>query len=171
MPVSALPEKMRDVNFWDGTDNASWLMKLKKRIQYALAAGPRVPSGLFKWREIPKLLFVLKGRGLLRYENTDGTKTLSSAVPIYQCSKICTFHFIECEYYLSRIQPWCRWHVSLQWPLYLNFHVIYSKKNVVKYPIYQSKFAICKLLTFGIGFKRDADKVYWLTANAGGNFE
>jgi len=27
------------------------------------------------------------------------------------------------------------------------------------------------MFTFGIGFKRDRDKVYWLTANIGGNFE
>jgi hypothetical protein len=154
MPKSALPD-----NYVIGPDNQSWLMRLKKKVQIWLAAGPRA-SGFWKWREIPKHLIAIKGQGKWRYENTDGTEFYGLADT-----------FIFKDSYISRIQPWCRWHVSLQWPLYFNCHWIYCQKNVVAFPTYQSEFGITKMLTFGIGFKRDADKVYWLSANAGGNFE
>ena len=166
MPKSALPDHLKDFD-WQGTDNASWLMRQKKKIQVLLAAGPRVPSGFFKFRDIPLTVFAVNGKGPQRWENTDGSQTLGNFG-----SK---FEFMEdlsgSGFYLSRIQPWTRWHISLQWPLFFNFHVIYRQKNVVTYPTYQSAFGITKMFTFGIGFKRDGDKVYWLTMNAGGNFE
>lgn len=160
MPKSAIPKHVLERD-WVGTDNDGWLMRLKKKVQYLVAAGPNVPSGFWKWREIPKILFVKRGAGVLRFENTDG-------------SSITTEHIVfddDPKYYLSRIQPWCRWHVSLQWPLFFNCHIIYREKDVVHFPKYQSEFGITKMFTFGIGFKRDGDKVYWLTANLGGNFE
>lgn len=163
MPKSALPEHLKNFD-WKGTDNASWLMRQKKKIQYLLAAGPRVPSGFFKWREIPKLLFLFRGKGFERWENTDGTSIFRNPLSL-------DYYLSLDDYYLSRLQPWCRWHISLQWPLFFNFHVFYRQKNVVKFPTYKSSFGITKMFTFGIGFKRDGDKVYWLTANAGGNFE
>jgi len=129
---------------------------------------PNVPSGFFKWRDIPKVLFALKGQGVLRWENSDGTKILHD----YQSKILLTTHVKDQKlYYLSRIQPWCRWHISLQWPLFFNCHYIFRSEDVVLYPTYQSAFGITKMITFGIGFKRDGDKVYWLTMNAGGNFE
>jgi len=155
-PLDALPPHLQDFD-WQGTDNASWLMRQKKKIQYLLAAGPR-SHGFWKWRDIPKTLFAFKGEGDWRYENTDGTYITTDTQnnqPVY----------------LSRIQPWARWGVYLQWPLFFNFWFIYKEKDVVKFPKYQSAFGIKKMVTAGIGFKRDADKVYWLTANAGGNFE
>ena len=160
MPKSALPPHLQDFD-WQGTDNASWLMRQKKKLQYLITAGPRVPSGFFKWRDIPKCLFAKRGEGYYRLENTDGTEFRYFGTPNYY-PKV---------FYLSRVQPWCRWHVSLQWPLFFNFHVMYSHKSVVEPLKYQSSFGITKMLTFGIGFKRDGDKVYWLTANLGGNFE
>lgn len=159
MPRSAIPQHVLDRD-WVGTDNDSWLMRLKKKVQYAFAAGPNVPSGFWKWRDIPIKLIAVKGKGLWRWEDTDGTNIHAAEVYMYHS-----------ELYLSRIQPWCKWHVSLQWPLFFNCHFIYCQKNVVKYPTYQSEFGITKMFTFGIGFKRDGDKVYWLTANLGGNFE
>lgn len=165
MPKSALPPHLQNFD-WKGTDNASWLMRQKKKIQVLLAAGPRVPSGFFRFREIPELIFTLKGGGLWRFENTTGRKIIPFGA---------TFNFLhgifDPNFYLSRIQPWTRWHISLQWPFFFNFHIIYSQKNVVDYPTYQSSFGIDKMFTFGFGFKRDGDKVYWLTANVGGNFE
>ncbi len=158
MPKSALPE-----NYVIGADNLSPLMQFKKKIQIWLAAGPRVPSGFFRWRDIPILITALRGPGTYRYENTDGTFVTK------RYSRLHSFPGIEI--YLSRIQPWCRWHISLQWPLFFNFHVIYRQKNVAKYPTYRSSFGIDKMVTFGIGCKRDADKIYWLTMNVGGNFE
>jgi len=164
MPKSALPKHLQDSD-WSGTDNASWIMRQKKKIQYLLAAGPRVPSGFFKWRELPKLLYVASGKGSLRWENTNGTKIVSSYTLLDS-----EFENAD-EYYLSRIQPWCRWGIVLQWPLFFNCWFIYRKQDVVSPPRYKSAFGITRMFTGGIGFKRDADKVYWLTANLGGNFE
>lgn len=161
MPRSAVPQHVLDRD-WKGTDNASWLMRMKKRIQYVFAAGPNVPSGFWKWRDIPKTLFKLRNKHewhSFRFENTDGSVILHED------------NAGTAKVYLSRIQPWCRWHVSLQWPLFFNCHIIYRTRDVVKYPKYQSAFGIKKMFTFGIGFKRDGDKVYWLTANGFGNFE
>jgi len=169
MPKSALPKHLQESD-WSDTDNASWLMRQKKKLQYLLAAGPRVPSGFFKWREIPITLFAV-GKPGFRIENTDGTETTAIDEP---------WGFLGCtwlrlakskRWYISRIQPWSRFHINLQWPLFLNFHIIYRQKNVVTFPTYKSSFGITKMFTFGIGFKRDGDKVYWLTCNGFGNFE
>ncbi len=167
MPRSALPPHLQNFN-WKGTDNASWLMRQKKKVQIWLAAGPRVPSGFWKWREVPRIIFAIRGEGSFRLENTDGTDIHQDDCCNPYPNKDWNNEF---KYYLSRIQPWTRWHLSLQWPLFFNFHIIYRQKNVVDYPTYQSAFGIKKMLTFGFGFKRDGDKVYWLTANLGGNFE
>lgn len=163
MPRSAIPQHILDRD-WVGTDNDSWLMRLKKKIQYIFAAGPNVPSGFWKWREYPKVLFSIKGSGYFRVENSDGTDSCRAGPDGYLV-------YPGSAYYLSRIQPWCRWHIVLQWPLFFNCHFIYRTKDVVRYPRYQSEFGITKMSTFGIGFKRDGDRVYWLTANLGGNFE
>ena len=172
MPKSALPPHLQNFD-WQGTDNASWLMRQKKKIQYLLAAGPRVPSGFFKWREIPKLMFYAGGAGWPRLENTDGKVTghqqLKNGFRWEQFNV--GYHHDPKPAYLSRIQPWLRWHVSIQWPFFFNFHYFMKHKDKVKPPIYRSSFGISKLITFGFGFKRDGDKVYWLTANLGGNFE
>lgn len=168
MPRSAVPEHLlkRD---WEGTDNASWLMRMKKRIQYIFAAGPNVPSGFWKWRDIPKCLILLSGDGKVRTENTDGSQI--GTLPAHSKVHLNALDSAENAHYISRIQPWLRWHFSVNWPLFVNMHVIYRKRDVEKAPKYQSEFGIKKMLTFGIGAKRDADKVYWLTMNMGGNFE
>ena len=169
MPRSALPPHLQDFD-WQGTDNASWLMRQKKKIQYLLAAGPRVPSGFFKWREVPRPIFAYFSKdGDSRIESSDGSVQYAGSVGLWHWRH--DMSFMNPPMYISRIQPWTRWHISLQWPLFFNFHVIYRQKNVVTFPTYQSEFGITKMLTFGFGFKRDGDKVYWLTGNIGGNFE
>lgn len=171
MPRSALPKHLQgDVDkVWAGTDNASFLMRCKKRLQILLAAGPRVPSGFFKWREIPITLFCSHSWGYLRFENSDGSKILGAHYPY---SNTVIYRKPTNSFYLSRIQPWCQFHISIQWPLFFNAHWIYNAHNVVNYPKYKSDFGIKKMITFSIGFKRDADKVYWLTMNGPhGNFE
>ena len=157
-PIDALPE-----GFELGPDNRTWLMRLKKKFQIAILAGPR-SHGFWKWREMPKQLYLVAGKGMRRYENADGSWTIGVEFTEPKDT-------LNPDFYLSRIQPWCRWHISLQWPLFFNCHIIYRSKNVVEWPAYQSAFGICKMLTFGIGFKRDSDRVYWLTTNLGGNFE
>lgn len=164
MPRSALPKHLQgDIDrVWAGTDNASWLMRQKKKLQYLLAAGPRVPSGFFRWRDIPITLFAMRGEGKYRLENSNGTSFFAAPDAHVIAPRVV---------YVSRIQPYTRWGIVLQWPLFFNCWFIYRKEDVVSPPRYKSAFGIKKMFTFGIGFKRDADKVYWLTANAGGNFE
>lgn len=45
--------------------------------------------------------------------------------------------------YLSRVQYWMTWHIQIQWPLFLQIQLWGMQ--------------------FYIGFKRDQDKVYWLS--------
>lgn len=159
MPIDALPE-----GYVIGPDNQSWLMRLKKKAQFALAAGPR-SHGFWKWRDIPITLIGLRGKGIWRYEDTGGDN-------ITAVSKPDNVVFEKLRYnYISRIQPWARWGIVLQWPLFFNCWFIYREKDVVSPPRYKSSFGIFRMFTFGVGFKRDADKVYWATANMGGNFE
>lgn len=173
MPKSALPEKMKDLDFWNSTDNASWLMKLKKRIQYVFAAGPRVPSGFWRWREIPITLFCIRGIGKFRTENTNGSETSYSDK---KGGSLLSFSYLTCDgkihnHYLSRIQCWTNFHVSLQWPFLFNIHLIYKRKDVPRYPKYKSDFGIKKMFTIYFGWKRDSDIVYFPTIYVGGNFE
>lgn len=164
MPASALPK-----DYQLGPDNRTWLMRLKKKVQIVFAAGPRVPKGFWKWREIPITLFTIKGKQFWRWENSDGSKSEPINYRNFMFNGY--FDYSKSGIYLSRIQPWCRWHFALMWPLFLNVHVIYRAKNVVEYPKYQSDFGITKMFTFHIGYKRDSDKVYWPTMYVGGNFE
>jgi len=151
-PQSALPP-----DFELGPDNRSPFMRLKKKVQIWLAASPRVPSGFWRWRDIPKTIFAAKGAGHFRYENTDGSIKLAHP---------------RKDFYLSRIQPWARWGITLQWPFFFNCWWIYKAKNVARYPTYQSDFGIDQMITWSAGYKRDAQKIYWLTwFGPGGNFE
>jgi hypothetical protein len=161
MPKSALPPEMWDLSFWDGTDNAAWYMKIKKRIQYVFAGGPRVPEGFFRFRELPKTIFAVKGKGYWRTENTNGTAFLAVPAP----------KDMSYRHYMCRVQCWSRWSFLIQWPLFINFHIFWRRKTKAYPPRYQSDFGLHKLFTFHIGYKRDSDKVYWPTAYLGGNFE
>jgi len=167
MPRSAIPKHVLDRD-WKGTDNDSGLMRLKKKLQYLVAAGPNVPSGFWKWREIPTSLFAIRGYGQWRLEDTDGSNIYTYPKTNYDFKINADWKYFS---YLSRIQPWSQYGIVLQWPLFFNCWFIYRKRDVVSPPRYKSAFGIKKMFTFGIGFKRDGDKVYWLTANLGGNFE
>lgn len=173
MPKSAIPKHVLDRD-WKGTDNDNWLMRLKKKVQYLVAAGPNVPSGFWKWREMPLTVFAMRSQyGWFRLENTDGSKVGPRSTTIITLNQDLFVNGMidPDDAYISRIQPWCRWGIVLQWPLFFNCWFIYRKRDVVSPPRYKSAFGIKKMATFGIGFKRDGDKVYWLTMNGGGNFE
>lgn len=161
MPLSAYPK-----GYELGKDNQSWLMRLKfKYFQVPLTGGPRVPKGFWKFREFPKVLFSFKGRGHWRYENTDGKYAGTQQELIWVGAR---------EYkrsYLSRIQPWCRFHFALMWPLGFTFHIFWRQQDVEKYPTYRSDFGIKKMLAGYLGWIRDSDKIYKPKAYLGGNFE
>lgn len=172
MPKSAFPE-----GYKLGPDNQSWFMRIKKKVQAWFAAGPRVSSGFWKWHEFPITSFALKYKGMWRLENTDGTIFNSESRNVL----FDWIGYIIKDYgpgkrvgeflYLSRIQPWTRWHFSINWPFFVNFHLIYRVKDIVEYPEYRSDFGIGKMFTFYFGWKRDSNKVYIPTIYGGGNFE
>lgn len=163
-----IPPKFKDIETaWIGTDNASWFMRLKKRIQYWLAIGPRGKHWYCKTRELPKTLFAVRGKGLWRLENTDGSNIspLGWRIIWFGSPKIFPTH------YLSRIQCWCQFHFAIQWPLFVQFHFIWKKEDVPSYPIYRSDFGIKKMVNAHAGYKKDGDRWHILTAFCGGNME
>ena len=151
-----LPPHLIDSD-WSGTDNASWLMRQKKKIQYWLAIGPRGNHWYCKTRALPKTLFVIHGGGPLRYEDSQGRMTSNKQ---------------KTGMYLSRIQCWCKWHFAIQWPLFFQASIYYSGKNVSAYPNYPGdELNIFKMISFQIGYKRDGDEIHWLTMFFGGRWE
>lgn len=170
MPIEAYPK-----NYKLGPDNQGWLNYIKFWwFQVPLTGGPRVTpaSSFWHWRDIPKTLVAFKGKGMWRFENTDGSKVCSYEHRIAQCSnKHGDFHMEECNFYTSRIQPWTRWHFALMWPLGIHWSIIWRSKDVVKYPRYQSNFGIKKMIAGYLGWVRDSDKIYKPKLYIGGNFE
>jgi hypothetical protein len=154
-PWSALPDHLnphKNPKAWIGTDT-EW----KRWLKGLFAFGPRAKEEWARFRELPITLFKSGGEGFWRYEDSTGSKQFTHQ---YAFS------------YLSRIQPWIRWSVFLNWPLFFHFHVIYRKKDVLKYPETDTdELNIGKAFVFDAGFKRDGDSVYWLTAFLGGRFE
>lgn len=165
MPKSAYPK-----DYELGPDNQGWLMKIKNKIQVWFTGGPRVPSGFWKWREIPLTLFGMKGNGYWRVENTDGSVVLAAGAKRTSFVVYPIHHVIE-SIYTSRIQPWCRWHFALMWPLGIHWSIIWRQKNVVRFPTYKSNFGISRMFAGYLGWIRDSDKIYKPKVYMGGNFE
>lgn len=161
---------------WEGTDWDNWLQRPLLRIKHLFAFGHRCPQGLAflplfipftplifffvpvfrKWREFPKVLFAIKGKGVWRYENTDGTAeyfagsphlthidTLGGAVPVY----------------LSEIQYWCRAHVALKWPLGWSYHWFLPSRPDCK--PFDRPIDDHKMWGGRGGNRRDADGINW----------
>lgn len=147
---------MRNIDeIWKGTDNGSRLMRFKKRIQYWLAVGPLGTHWHCKDRRLPTAL-VIYGGGKLRYETGDGKQKFVHPYP---------------DTYLSRIQPWCRWHLAIQRPPFITGHIFWSKKDVQFYPDYKSDFGFKKLFNFYFGYGRDDQPFYYPKTTVNGNME
>lgn len=134
MCIEALPDHLKSVEDWKGTDHDNWLFKwfIPVKLKY-LCFGPRDSHNWHKWREWPILLFALGSSDEWRFEDdcSDYYSLGSNPRP---------------NEYLSRIQYKKKWHIQLQWPLFLACHIQLGKR-----PLY-----------FYIGAHRDADKVYWI---------
>jgi len=154
MPKSALPEYIDEPKEWIGTDWDNWLQRPLLNIKHWFAFSSRATEWWAKWREFPITLLAIRGKGLYRVENTDGSQVLYLDEEILFRRKLYGF-------YLSAIQYWCRWHFAIQWPLHITFHVYFSQKNVPTFPTRPNKDIACKLFYFRCGARRDADKVYW----------
>lgn len=146
MPWSALPDHINEPHEWDGKDDdkLGWWGRFRKAHKGWFAFGPRATEWWARWREVPRILYAIRGNGSFRFENTDGTDTFyDDCCNPYPHKGWLTEH----NYYLSRVQLWCDWHIGLQWPLFLHGHF--------------------RGWQFYIGFKRDADRVYWLAGFLG----
>lgn len=134
MPWSALPPHKNRPQYWDGYDDDDhWYTKWRKQVKGWFAFGPRATERWARFREFPITLVAFFGPGESRWEN-DVMAVRSVNKPV--------FLFHPTAFYLSRVQYWTDWHVQLQWPLFFGCHF-------ARYQFY-------------IGFKRDADRVYWL---------
>lgn len=136
MPWSALPEHLNTPEKWNGKDDDDhWYTRWRKQVKGWFAFGPRSTEKWARFREYPKTLAALRGKGDWRVE---------SALDAFMIEVDRLLVIPQARYaYLSRVQYWCDWHVGLQWPLFLHGH----------YGEWQGY----------IGFKRDADRVYWLS--------
>lgn len=186
MPRCALPEHINDPDeienaFPDDSQFGGFFGNLWKRWNKATkhieAFGPRCPKGiaftywppfilLKKWREVPTVLFARKGWGYWRFEK-DGAEDRLSAV---DNPKEFLAKPENAGYYLTRIQPWCRSHWQIQWPLFFCFHKYKDQADVV--PVGERADRDGKINIGYIGAKRDADKVFWyVAAFLGRNFK
>lgn len=124
----------------------------------------------FRFEGLPKLVFARKGAGSYRYENSDGSLQWESYYRLRACKP--WFDSTIHPLYLSRIQPWTRWAVYLNWPFFFHIHWFYRQKDVLEYPNTDTNHLnIFKYFEVSFGFKRDADGVSWLTMFLGGRTE
>jgi hypothetical protein len=136
-PWSALPPHLDSPEEWAGKDDDKhWYTSWRKQVKGWFAFGPRATERWARWRLTPRVLLAIKGFGSWRLEDDTTWQLLKSQ------RRVLTFTRGWGRWYLSRVQYYCAWHVQLQWPLYVGFH--------------------CGDWQGYAGFKRDADRVYWL---------
>ena len=138
MPWDALPDNLNpniNPNAWKGSDSDTWLMRWTIKLVGWQAFGPRAKEWWAKWRPVPIDLLKFNDGTPWRYEN------------------------IGDQYYTSRVQYFSRWHILVQWPFSVSFHV-YWKKGTTSGP--GMAMGISKMF-FAYGPTHfDADQVYWV---------
>lgn len=143
MSWSALPEHLNSPEKWKGTDNDKWWMRWEIQTKGWWAFGPRAKEWWARWREIPIVLFAIKGKGPWRWEDADSDRELLD----YSSGCMANGDLTKARWILSRVQYYCQWHFAIQWPLQVTFHI--KDRNGVPWFVYGP-------------IHRDADKVYWL---------
>lgn len=173
MTLSALPDHLnpeKNPDAWKGTDQEVWYKKgwIKFRLKW-LTFGPRATEWWAKFREYPITLIGIRGKGFWRLESTDGSYQEPTSI-----KTIKNIDWAESPNatYLSRIQPWCRYAAYLNWPLFFHFHIFWIEKAMmIPVDTNSDRLNILKYFEVSFGFKRDGDKVYFLTAFVGGRTE
>lgn len=133
MPWDALPPHINEPHEWDGKDDDDhWYTRWRKQVKGWFAFGPRCRARWARFRNWPITLFCWSSNRIYRVENDWATQRWVKGETGW--NGLC--------WYLSRVQYESDWHIGLEWPLFLHGHVGNWQ--------------------FYIGFKRDADKVYWL---------
>lgn len=171
MPFSALPDKLNpriNPNAWVGSDNDTWYARWTLKFQGFFAFGPRATQAWAKWREIPKVLFAIKGKGPWRWEYTDGSIELFD----YEGPVLRDKTLGASKFYLSRVQYYTRWHFAIQWPLQLTFHIYWKERSIPAIGGRPSNASLKTMLFVYGPTHRDADIVYWiLSFFIGGTFK
>ena len=177
MPWSAVHPDLNpylNPNAWKGTDTY-W----KRKTRGLLSFGPRATEKWAKWRDCPKHLFSFSS-GQLRWETKDGLRRL--AYPendkkkprlILVTSRV---WLDKAESFLSRIQPFARFHVALSWPLFISWSIFWKEKDVEQFnPHEYKKRAIKELFCGYLGAKFDPGRpgwpVYHISLSLGGSWE
>jgi hypothetical protein len=157
MCIESLPYHLRSVEAWKGTDHDTWWMRwfIPVKLRY-LCFGPRDSHYWHRWREWPICVLLKCGKGPIRHEND----IIDYAVP-----RSHLLWYKSYGDYVSRIQYWTRWHIQLQWPFFVAFHVYFRGKDVPEYPSHvtpEGKNTDNRLFYFYFGAHRDSDKIYWI---------
>jgi hypothetical protein len=165
MPKSAMPEHLNDPEEIDAAFpdddqyGTNWFGRLyrwyNKKTKTWFAFSYRCTEWWAKWRVYPRVLFAIGGKGPWRWEPTYTRKP-----DIYDYNKNPTTGGQPAFYYLSRIQYYKRWHLAIQWPFIVTFHVYFRASDV---PVCGTPSPITdgKLLFF-FWNHFDADLVYWM---------
>ena len=140
MPWDALPEHIDTPGEWEGTDWDVWYQRWMLKIKGVFAYGPRSNHWWAKWRPIPKDLINLHATRKETVKNFDSNEVLV---------------------YTSVIQYWQRWHLLIQWPLHVSFHVYWAGKDVLPEPA-RKDFTIKNMVYIRLGARFDNDQVYWM---------
>lgn len=167
MPKSALPEHLQDIdnNFPDDSQYGTstlfgrlykWYHK-KTKTWFAFSY--RCKERWARWRRYPAVLFAVCGGGPWRYESNFGIWIRGGGVLVFD-NGYAKFNWDTPYGYMSRIQPYSRWHVAIQWPLMISFHW-YPKKRDVLRPEEPLSNADGKAVV-GYWGHYDADNVYWM---------
>jgi hypothetical protein len=147
-PWSALPEHLNSPEEWDGKDDdkTGLLGKFRKKYKGWFAFGPRATEKWARFRTFPIVLIALRGTGFWRTED-DRLPAERGEPQRLLIWRVMDWNAYGHQCYVPRVQYWNKWHFALQWPLFLHAH----------YGSWQ----------FYAGFKRDADRVYWLALYLG----
>ena len=165
VPKSALPEHIDESHEWDGKDDDQhWYTKWRKKVKHWMAYGPRATEWWARWREYPKTLFAVAGEGFWRFE-TESETEIGLIGAEFTPSTDGAWYILNTDfgnYYITRVQLYSRWHLQIQWPLFIAFHWYVKSEDVLRFPDKTDRDG--KLWFFYVGAKRDADKVYWCPA-------
>lgn len=177
MPLSALPERLQDVenHFPDddqyGTSLFGRLYRwYQKSTKTWFCFSFRCTEWWARWRQFPKVLFALKSKeGYFRIETglPDGS-AMDCAYDARYLFNENVWHVdnsdphvdVISEGYLSRIQYWCRWHIAVQWPFMVSFHFYPKAADVPKYG--EPRGELDGKLWYFYWNHFDADLVYWM---------
>lgn len=163
-PLSALPDHLNsreeiEANFPDDDQYGNtWYGKafrwFKKETRGYRAFGPRATEWWARWREQPIVLLAVRGKGAWRWESFISGDVLDFREPFEDLTKY--------NYYLSRIQPYCRWHVAVQWPLQVTFHCYWKASTVPSVTQARIETSYTDMIAGYGPTHLDKDWVYWI---------